>query len=132
MRHLTRDNFDPSEVLSEIAADSIYDEAEVRRLLEECCHAPHRKDATLQRLIMRVGSACADATDNQYHLSIWRNLDHLPMPNLRDHMADGSDPRHGPQRAMPLLCQGRAGDHPSQGRGVGTGAGANRPTQLRL
>ena len=40
MRRMTRDDFDPTEILKELRADSIYDDSEVRRLLEEACHAP--------------------------------------------------------------------------------------------
>lgn len=62
MRRMTRDDFDPAEVLKELRADSIYDDSEVRRLLEEACHALSRLDSKHQRLIIRVGSALADAT----------------------------------------------------------------------
>ena len=50
MERQTRDSFNPVAVLDELRADSIYDDGEVRRLLEECCHALIRDRITLDKV----------------------------------------------------------------------------------
>jgi hypothetical protein len=64
MEYQTRDHFDPSEVLAQLASSDGFKVKEANRLLEEACHALCRLRSQHHGLIFQVGAALAAADVN--------------------------------------------------------------------
>jgi hypothetical protein len=56
MEYQTRDRFDPSEVLGQLASSDGFKVKEANRLLEEACHALCRLNSTPKELVYQIGA----------------------------------------------------------------------------